>query len=180
MARPAIATNPETGGITMASNGRSFFSRTRLITGAVSGLAGGLVFGMMMAMMGMLPMIGQMVGVPTAAAGWVVHLIIAATIGISFAVLLDWLVTGRISSVVFATSYGAVWWTLGPLTLMPLMMGMGLGVNWNLGAAQAMLPSFMGHLVFGMVLGLTYLPLRRRFGAIRQIHGRRGEAEVVA
>ena len=34
--------------------------------GAVAGIAGGIVFGAMMAMMGMLPMIGQMVGSPTA------------------------------------------------------------------------------------------------------------------
>ena len=49
-----------------------------------------------------------------------------------------------------------IWWVLGPLTLMPLMMGMGLGVNWNLGAAQAMLPSLMGHVIFGLLLGFVY------------------------
>jgi hypothetical protein len=35
--------------------------------GAVGGVLGGVVFGVMMGMMGMLPMIGKMVGVPTAA-----------------------------------------------------------------------------------------------------------------
>ena len=39
---------------------------------------------------------------------------------------------------------------------MPLFMGMGLGVNWNAAAATNMLPSLMGHLVYGAVLGLTY------------------------
>jgi len=39
---------------------------------------------------------------------------------------------------------------------MPLFMGMGLGVNWNAAAATNMLPSLMGHAIFGLVLGLVY------------------------
>ena len=160
---------------------RAVFNRTRLLAGAGSGLAGGLVFGMMMAKMGMLPMIGSMIGSPTAAAGWAMHLMISAFIGTSFAVIMGWLVTGRVSSLVFAPMYGAAWWLLGPLTLMPLMMGMGLGVNWNLEAAQAMLPSLMGHMIFGVVKGLTYVPLRRWLASRRPAAGRkRAEAEVVA
>ena len=53
--------------------------------GAIAGIAGGVVFGAMMGMMGMLPMIGQMAGSPTASAGFFVHLIISAFIGGSFA-----------------------------------------------------------------------------------------------
>ena len=48
---------------------------------------------------------------------------------------------------------------LGPLTLMPLMLGMGLGVNWNLAAATKFLPSLMGHMIFGAVLGASYARL---------------------
>ncbi len=33
---------------------------------------------------------------------------------------------------------------------------MGLGVAWNLQAAAQMLPSLMGHLVFGALLGRVY------------------------
>jgi len=35
-------------------------------------------------------------------------------------------------------------------------MGMGFGVNWNAAAAQNMLPSLMGHIIFGLVLGFAY------------------------
>jgi hypothetical protein len=138
------------------------FGTRKLIAGVSAGLAGGVVFGMMMAQMGMLPMIGKMVGQPTVAAGWLVHLGISAAIGGSFAVLLGWAVTGKPSSLVLGTVYGTAWWLIGPLTLMPLFMGMGLGANWNLAAAQNMLPSLMGHAIFGMVLGLGYAPLKTR------------------
>ena len=157
------------------------FGTKKILAGAVGGIVGGLVFGLMMAKMGTLPMIGRMIGSPTIAAGWLVHLAISASIGASFAVLLGWLVAGRTSSVVFGTAYGMVWWLLGPLTLMPLMMGMGLGVNWNLAAAQTMLPSLMGHAGFGMVLGLTYQPVLRRLANRRSAAAREEqEAEAAA
>ncbi len=157
------------------------FGTKKILAGAVSGVVGGLVFGLMMAKMGTLPMIGRMVGSPTIAAGWLVHLTISASIGASFSVLLGWLVSGRISSLVFGTMYGSAWWLLGPLTLMPLFMGMGLGVNWNLAAAQNMLPSLMGHMMFGLVMGLTYHPVLRRFAISRSTAAREEqEAEVPA
>ena len=124
--------------------------------GAYSGLAGGVVFGAMMAMMGMLPMIGQMVGHPSAATGFAVHLFISALIGVSFATLFHSLIQNTGSGVGYGLLYGGAWWFLGPWTLMPLLMGMGLGVNWNAEAAVAMLPSLVGHLVYGAVLGGSY------------------------
>ncbi len=157
------------------------FGTKKILAGTISGVVGGLVFGLMMAKMGTLPMIGRMIGSPTVAAGWLVHLAISASIGASFAVLFGWLVSGRISSIVFGTIYGSTWWLLGPLTMMPLFLGMGLGVNWNLTAAQNMLPSLMGHVVFGMVMGLTYHPVLRRLAMSRPTAAREEqEAEVPA
>ena len=128
----------------------------RVIRGSFAGIIGGMVFGIMMAMMGMLPMIGKMVGVPNAVSGFLVHLVISASIGGSFGVLFGGWVQGRGASLTAGLLYGSAWWLLGPLTLMPLFMGMGLGVNWNAGAAQAMLPSLMGHAIFGLVMGFAW------------------------
>jgi len=128
----------------------------RIKPGIIGGLAGGMVFGMMMAFMGALPVIGKMVGFPNAVVGFLVHLGISAGIGGSFGLLLGPAVTGRISGIAYGLAYGSLWWFLGPLTLMPLFMGMGLGASWNAAAAGSQLPSLMGHAVFGMVLGLVY------------------------
>ena len=67
---------------------------------------------------------------------------------------------GRQGGVGSGLAYGFVWWILGPLTLMPFFMGMGLGVNWNLAAMGQAMPSLVGHLIFGAVLGGTYRWLR--------------------
>ncbi len=137
-------------------------STRELKLGAYGGFAGGLVFGAMMGFMGMLPMIGSMVGQPTAGAGFVVHMVNSVIIGAGFAIVLGRFVSGTGSGVGIGLAYGGAWWILGPLTLMPLFMGMGLGVNWNAAAAAAMLPSLVGHLMFGGVLGLVYTALRQR------------------
>ncbi|MDA2913500.1 hypothetical protein MYX77_06015 [Acidobacteriia bacterium AH_259_A11_L15] len=130
--------------------------------GAYGGLAGGVVFGAMMAMMGMLPMIGKMVGHPSAVTGFLVHMVNSAIIGAGFAVVFGWLVSGTGRGLRYGLLYGGAWWLLGPLTLMPLLLGMGLGVNWNVTAASQMLPSLGGHLLYGSILGLSYAWLRNR------------------
>jgi len=129
--------------------------------GAYAGLAGGVVFGVMMAAMGMLPMIGQMVGDPSAVTGFFVHLVISAQIGASFATIFHSVIHSTTRGLGYGLVYGGAWWFLGPLTLMPLFMGMGLGVNWNASAASQMLPSLVGHLIYGVILGLSYAWLRR-------------------
>ncbi len=115
-----------------------------------------------MAMMGMLPMIGKMAGHPSAVTGFLVHMVISAVIGASFAILFDRLVQGASGGLGYGLFYGVIWWLLGPLTLMPLMMGMGLGVNWNAAAASQMLPSLIGHLIYGAILGVSYAWLQSR------------------
>jgi len=128
----------------------------QLLNGIIGGLAGGMVFGMMMGMMGMLPMIGKMVGQPSALAGFVVHMVNSAIIGAGFAIVFGRFATKIKAGFGFGSLYGVIWWMLGPLTLMPLFMGMGLGVNWNMTAAINMMPSLMGHLIYGNILGIIF------------------------
>ena len=127
--------------------------RSGITHGLYGGLAGGAVFGIMMGVMGMLPMICSLVGAPSPLAGFVVHMAISAGIGATFSIGLY--VTGLRASAGLGLAYGLVWWVLGPLTLMPLFMGMGLGVNWTVAAMSQALPSLVGHLVFGTVLGVV-------------------------
>jgi hypothetical protein len=140
----------------------------RIWSGVGGGVAGGMVFGMMMGMMGVLPMIGKMVGHPSALAGFAVHMMISAGIGASFAALFGRVVHAARSGLLAGMSYGGIWWVLGPLTLMPWMMGMGFGADLNLAAARAALPSLMGHLVYGIVLGLVHSFLSRRLEKSQQ------------
>lgn len=58
--------------------------------------------------------------------------------------------TSYAKGAVIGLGYGALWWVLGPLVIMPAMLGMPLF------AIEAMaMVSLMGHLVYGVILGLV-------------------------
>jgi len=57
--------------------------------------------------------------------------------------------------------YGLIWWFLGPLTLMPVMLGGSL--DWNVEAAVELLPALIGHLIYGAVTASFFLMLERRY-----------------
>ena len=139
----------------------------RIKLGAYSGVAGGIIFGMMMGMMGMLPMVGMMAGSSSAAVGFLVHMGISTVIGAGFGVLLGATAHRMKPALGAGMAYGFAWWLLGPLTLMPLFMGMGLGANWSTGAMAQAMPSLMGHVLFGAVVGFTYH--RLLLGSRRQL-----------
>jgi len=129
----------------------------RAVYGIVGGLAGGVVFGLLMAMMDMIGMVAQLVGSSSAAVGWIVHLAISAFIGASFAVLLGSLAKTPVPAALIGMGYGVVWWVLGALLIMPAQLGMPV-FQINTTAWQ----SLMGHLLFGLTLGIVYSVLVRR------------------
>lgn len=77
-----------------------------LTRGVYGGLAGGLVFGAMMGMMGMLPMIGRMVGSPTALVGFLVHMVNSVVIGVGFAVVVGKFANGVGAGILTGVIYG--------------------------------------------------------------------------
>ena len=132
----------------------------RLIAGAVSGLIGGVMFGLMMGVMGMLPMVAMLVRSESAVVGFLVHLVISAIIGAGFALVFGGRALDFQSGALWGAIYGAVWWILGPLLIMPIMMGMG--PQFGMALSMPMLMSLVGHLIYGVVTGLDYPVVRRR------------------
>lgn len=133
-----------------------------IIAAAIAGVAGGIVMGiiMMVMMPPMLGMIGSLIGQP--ALGWPVHLVISAIIGAGFGVVL--LVLGKRlitwgTALGLGAAYGFVWWILGPLLIMPTMMGMG--PQFGMAFSGDMLMSLMGHLIYGLITGAVYKTIAR-------------------
>ena len=139
-------------GTTTATMGR------RVSAGVIGGLAGGLVFGVMMAMMGMLPMVASLIGSDSAVVGFGLHLVNSVVIGLGLTVILGGMLTSYSRGAVIGLLYGALWWVLGPLLIMPLMLGMPLfAIN------TTALMSLLGHLVYGLILAVV---------AVRVLKGR--------
>jgi len=132
-----------------------------VLLGAAAGLVGGIVFGLMMTMMGMIGMIGALAGqMGNVPVSWMIHLVISAIIGAGFGVVVPY--AGSTSARVLGAGlvYGLGWWVLGPLLIMPTMMGMGPQLS-PAGMSAAM-PSLVGHLIFGLVTAYAWRWLSRR------------------
>ncbi len=138
----------------------------------VAGLAGGLVFGLMMHMMiaptpdgGQMPMmamIGQIIGSPSVAVGWVYHLFNSAVIGAIFGWLLGSKVRDFGSAFGWGAAYGLAWWVLGGLVLMPVLLGMPAFAPLIMPDMRGIaMGSLIGHLLYGLTLGGVFIAMQR-------------------
>jgi hypothetical protein len=127
----------------------------RIIGGVVGGVVGGLVFGAMMGLMGMLPIVAMVVGSESAAVGFLYHMLNSVIIGALFGLIFGGLSHTYGQGAAWGLLYGAIWWVLGPLVLMPLLLGMG--VQFGAALAPMNLMSLVGHLIYGLITGLVYV-----------------------
>src|SRR5260370_11658855 len=103
------------------------------------------------------PLIAGLVGSSSAGLGKPLHFVIAVTIGATFGVLLRRDVRGYGSSLGWGLAYGIFWWFLGPLPLKPLLLGHA--PDWSLAQGQELFGSLMGHIVYGLIVGVIYAAL---------------------
>jgi uncharacterized membrane protein YagU involved in acid resistance len=151
----------------------------RLLSGAAAGIAGGVIFGVMMQMMNaptpdggstpMMQMVAMVVGSTSLAVGWLYHLFNSAVIGALFA----WLFGNRTHDYIGGFSYGAlwgvVWWILGGLILMPLLLDMPVFAPLQMPPMRMVaIGSLIGHLIYGLTLGGVYVRLTHS-GAVEQL-----------
>jgi uncharacterized membrane protein YagU involved in acid resistance len=135
-------------------------SSSRLVvSGAVAGLVGCAVFGMMMAMMGMLPMVSMLVRQENAVIGLIVHMLISAFIGAVYGFVAGRFAINTTTAIIGGIINGIVWWVLGALVLMPLMLGMSQMV-FVIGQAQWM--SLLGYIIYCLVTSFVFIPLAKR------------------
>jgi hypothetical protein len=147
--------------------------RNKVTAGIVAGLIAGLPFGIMMQLMHaptpegnqvpMMMMVAMVVRSESLLAGWLYHLFNSAVIGALFGVLLGTAADANTSrSVALGTAWGVVWWVVGALILMPLLLGMPAFAALRMPPMRPVaMGSLLGHLIYGVILGLTYARLRR-------------------
>jgi uncharacterized membrane protein YagU involved in acid resistance len=142
------------------TQGRARFSLPRaLVVGGLAGVVGGWAFGKWMAQVGFFPLIAGLVGSNSAMVGATLHFGIAVVIGASFGLLFQRDVRGFGSCLGWGLAYGILWWFLGPLTLLPILRG-DLP-DWSYQQGGALFGSLVGHVIYGLLLGLVYAALDR-------------------
>jgi hypothetical protein len=129
--------------------------------GAVAGLAGGIVASPVLLATGALP---KIVGLDTnlvGAGGLLLHLLVSVAIGMTYGLLFRNEASSLGLGIAWGWIFGLIWWFAGPLTLLPLAL---TGVcDWSTDAASALLPSLMGHLIYGAATAFVFLLLERRY-----------------
>jgi len=129
--------------------------------GALAGLAGGLVSSPVMLATGVA---SRVVGLDTQLLGFrgvAVHLLVSAAIGMTYGLLFRNEAPNLALGVGWGWLFGLTWWYLGPMTLLPLALTGAC--DWRAEAASALLPSLMGHLIYGATTALVFLLLERRY-----------------
>jgi hypothetical protein len=138
---------------------RPFSVLRAVVVGGAAGVVGGWAFGRWMAAVGFFPLVAGLVRSESAGVGMGLHFLIAVVIGASFAVLFQRDVRGFGSGLGWGLGYGLFWWFLGPLTLLPLLQGRA--VDWSYDHASDLFGSLVGHVVYGVLVGLVYAVVDR-------------------
>ncbi len=125
--------------------------------GAAAGLAGGLIASPVMIAAGLLPKVGG----GGLVLGFVLHLLISSLLGVSYGILFRYEAPSLGLGASWGWLFGMIWWYLGPLTLLPLIQTGEC--DWRAEAASALLPSLLGHLIYGAVTAFTFIALERKY-----------------
>lgn len=88
--------------------------------GIIGSLVGGLVLSIPMGMMGSFPGIASMIGSDSALVGFIVHMVISFIFGIGFAIFAGLV---KMNIVALGAIFGVIIWIIGPMLLMPVLMG---------------------------------------------------------
>ena len=128
--------------------------------GGGAGLIGGLLTLPFMIQNGLITKLaGLDSGLPFAL-GIVLHLAVSTLLGASYGVLFRGESTEAVFGSLWGSLLGLVAWYAGPLTLLPLLRTGEC--DWRPGAAAALLPSLISHLLFGIITANVFLALERR------------------
>jgi uncharacterized membrane protein YagU involved in acid resistance len=124
--------------------------------GAAAGLAGGLISGPIMLATGVLSRSTNL-----SPRAFALHVFVSTLIGVTYGLLFRNEAASLGHGVAWGWLFGLIWWYAGPLTLQPLLLTGEC--DWSTAAASALLPSLMGHLIYGAVTALAFLILERRY-----------------
>jgi len=129
--------------------------------GATAGLIGGLTSMPVMIATGVLPKVAGPDSNVVGLRAVLIHLCVSATIGMTYGLLFRNESAASGDAIAWGWLFGLIWWYLGPMTLLPLSL---TGASdWTAKAASGLLPSLLGHLIYGAVTALTFFMFDYRY-----------------
>lgn len=139
----------------------------RWVAGAVGGIVGGVGFGILLQfVMGIMPVIGALYGVESLLAGWIAHLFNSLVFGLVYAGLAA---TPRFAAWArdvgrgagLGAAYGVVLWIVAAGIVMPIWLDV-VGFASPPPLPNLTVMGLIGHLVYGVLLGVVFVAMVRR------------------
>ena len=148
-------------GIRNATLGKSgtFHLGRALTTGGVAGAASALVFSRWMYLGSFYPLLSGFGEVNSQMAAVASHIAIALLMGATFGLLFQSDIRGYGSSMGWGVGYSILWWFFGQLTVLPALAG--ARVDWSASRGSELFGSLVGHVIFGLILGVVYALIDR-------------------
>lgn len=133
-----------------------------ITNGMVSGVVAGIIFAFYLILGGEAETLGSLIGIPFKLGAMLVYFIASIIGGVIFALVLGSLIRSWSLAIFLGLVFGIALWILGPMTFLPsLNKGAPLLANWSKAGLEANSYSLIGHLLFGLVLGLSYCFLKK-------------------
>jgi uncharacterized membrane protein YagU involved in acid resistance len=136
------------------------FNQRNIMSGIIGGLIAGIALGFVLMRMGTLASAGSMLAMQDELSSFLIHLIFSAIAGLIFALVFCKICTSFYNTTLWGIVYGILWWFLGPLILCPWIAG--ATITWSQTTFMQAIPMLLGHLIYGLVLGITYFWFRER------------------
>ena len=129
--------------------------------GGLAGLVGGVISSPVLLVTATLPKIAGLATSFSGAHGLLIHLGISAVIGASYGLLFREEASSFGLGVAWGWLFGLIWWYLGPLTLLPMLLGGQ--IDWRPEAVSGLIPLLPGHLIYGATTAFVFLLLEHRY-----------------
>ncbi|HXZ79509.1 MAG TPA: hypothetical protein VEG30_06230 [Terriglobales bacterium] len=130
-----------------------------IMAGGLAGMLGGFVFNQWMSVGEFFPLVAGGPELSSRAANMSWQFAIALLMGVTFGLLFQKDVRGYGSCMGWGVGYAIFCWFLGPLTLWPLLGHIPL--DWSAEQGSALFGALVGHIIYGLILGVTYATLDR-------------------
>lgn len=136
--------------------------------GIVAGIVAGIFFAFFVILDNISKNLGALIGMPTRLEGLFILLIVTLIAGIVFSFIFGSLIHTWTAAISWGLFFGLVMWILGPMTLLPtLANGKPLFSQWSHEGLHENFSILIGHLIYGLVLGLSYCFLKK--GKLHQL-----------
>jgi hypothetical protein len=129
--------------------------------GALAGLIGGIIASPILFATGVLPRLASSTDYAATLKILFVHMLISIVLGMLYGILFRNESSNIGMGIAWGWLFGLIWWYAGPITLEPLILTGQC--DWSTDAVSYLLPSLMGHLIYGAVTGLVFMTLEIRY-----------------